>query len=138
VDPKKVREALLAKFRQVCTERVNTILENFSAVVSKPDNAELIDRLMREVHTLKGELRIMGFADGGTVVHAIENVLKELRDGAFSEASGFQDVLTDGLDEISRNLKLISEDIPCPTWEDRHCRIRASQCSRHLRAHPPK
>lgn len=101
MDPKNARKALLNKFRQVCTERVNTILEHYTALVSNPDNAELIDRLMREVHTLKGELRIMGFGGGGKIIHTIEDVLKTLRDNGFTAAAEFRDSLTDGLDEVT-------------------------------------
>ena len=65
------------------------------------DDSEIVDRFMREIHTLKGELRIMGFTGGGRIVHCLEDVLKRPQDGAFVNASSFADLFTEALDEVS-------------------------------------
>jgi chemotaxis protein histidine kinase CheA len=101
VGPKNPKQALLEKFRQVCTERVNTILENFSIIIENPSDKKNVDLLMREIHTLKGELRIMGFVDGGQIIHSIEDVLKELNNNSFADAADFNEIITEGLDTVS-------------------------------------
>ena len=95
------KEALMEKFKQVCTERINTLQENFTALQETPDSTKYLDLLMREIHTLKGELRIMGFTDGGQIVHVIEDVLKELAESSFTQAADFSDTFIEGLDIVS-------------------------------------
>jgi chemotaxis protein histidine kinase CheA len=104
VDTKKAREALLEKFRSICTERINTLVDLFAKVQDKPDDADIIEKLMREIHTLKGELKIMSFPEGGQIVHALEDGLKVLRDNAFANATTLYDMFTEILDAVSGNV----------------------------------
>ncbi len=101
VDTKKAREALLEKFRQICTERINTLVDLFAQVQEKPGDADLVEKLMREIHTLKGELKIMSFPEGGQIVHALEDQLKTLRDNSFANATTLYDLFTEVLDAVS-------------------------------------
>ena len=98
MDTKKAREALLEKFRSICTERINTLVDLFAKVQDKPENADVIEKLMREIHTLKGELKIMSFPEGGQIVHALEDGLKVLRENTFANAASLYDMFTEVLD----------------------------------------
>ncbi len=104
VDPKKTREALLGKFRQICTERINRLLDMFSNIHETYQDQDKVDAFMREIHTLKGELRLMGFPQSGKVVHCLEDNLKALRGQNFLEANMFQESFTQGLDVVSNNV----------------------------------
>ena len=101
MDTKKAREALLGKFRQICTERINTLVDLFTKVQDSPDNSDIIEKLMREIHTLKGELKIMSFPEGGQIVHALEDGLKVLKDNSFASADTLFDLFTEVLDVVS-------------------------------------
>ena len=101
MDTKKAREALLEKFRSICTERINTLVDLFASVQDKPDDADVVEKLMREIHTLKGELKIMSFPEGGQIVHALEDGLKILRENAFANAGSLYDMFTEVLDAVS-------------------------------------
>lgn len=101
VDTKKAREALLEKFRQICTERINTLVDLFSKVQDSPDNADIVEKLMREIHTLKGELKIMSFPEGGQIVHALEDGIKVLKENSFAQAASLYDLFTEILDAVS-------------------------------------
>ena len=101
MDTKKARDALLEKFRQICTERINTLVDLFAKVQDSPEDADIIEKLMREIHTLKGELKIMSFPEGGQIVHALEDGLKILRDNSFANAATLYDLFTEVLDAVS-------------------------------------
>ncbi len=101
MNAKKTRELLREKFKSICSERVNQSIDGFRALIKHAGDNEAIDSLMREIHTLKGELRLMGFADGGKIVHRLEDRLRDLHDNDFAQAEAFLDLFTEGLDSVA-------------------------------------
>ena len=79
----EIRQKLLPRFRETTADRVekiSTALLELERGAAAPDAGE---ELARELHTLKGEARMMGFVGISTVVHAAEDLLKAVaRDGA--------------------------------------------------------
>jgi two-component system chemotaxis sensor kinase CheA/two-component system sensor histidine kinase and response regulator WspE len=76
----EIRQKLLGKFREVTTDRV----EKISAALlqlEKGKSRESTEELARELHTLKGEARMMGFTGLSQVVHAAEDLLVALISG---------------------------------------------------------
>ncbi len=67
--------ALIEKFRSVGLERIEQMNSLLVELERCPDDAEILDELMREVHTIKGEAKMMGFADINLVAHQTENLL---------------------------------------------------------------
>lgn len=71
-----LRKKLLPKFRETTADRIEKIqgaLLDLEKGTGGQDNAQ---ELTRELHTLKGESRIMGFIGISQVVHAAEDLLK--------------------------------------------------------------
>jgi two-component system chemotaxis sensor kinase CheA/two-component system sensor histidine kinase and response regulator WspE len=72
----ELRKKLLPKFRETTADRIEkiqTALLDLEKGAGGPDN---VQELQRELHTLKGESRIMGFVGISQVVHAAEDLLK--------------------------------------------------------------
>ncbi|HSN16356.1 MAG TPA: Hpt domain-containing protein, partial [Anaeromyxobacteraceae bacterium] len=72
----ELRKKLLPKFRETTADRIEkiqTALLDLEKGAGGPDN---VQELQRELHTLKGESRIMGFIGISQVVHAAEDLLK--------------------------------------------------------------
>ncbi len=69
-------EQLIARFRSVAHERLATIEQAWSAVTRDPTDALAAQTLSRELHTLKGESRSMGFADVNLVCHKLEEMIE--------------------------------------------------------------
>ena len=75
-----------------------------------PNDPELLDDLFRRMHTLKGNSGLFpDLRDFIAVVHAGEDVLDALRDGALTFSGGLADVLFEALDLIARMLDQIGE-----------------------------
>jgi two-component system chemotaxis sensor kinase CheA/two-component system sensor histidine kinase and response regulator WspE len=72
----EIRQKLLPRFREMTTDRVEKISSALVELEKGTDGAELLDELARELHTLKGEARMMGFVGISSLVHAAEDVLK--------------------------------------------------------------
>jgi len=68
-----IRQKLLGRFREVARDRANRL----AASLHRMEDAgpELLEELSRELHTLKGEARMMGFVGISKLVHAAEDLL---------------------------------------------------------------
>ena len=93
----EIRQKLLPRFRETTLDRVEKISESLLAVERGGARAELLEELARELHTLKGEARMMGFVGLSSVVHAAEDLLKVLPAGNPGERL---DALLRACDEI--------------------------------------
>jgi two-component system chemotaxis sensor kinase CheA/two-component system sensor histidine kinase and response regulator WspE len=74
----EIRQKLLPRFRETTADRVEKIsaaLLELERGAAAPDVGQ---ELARELHTLKGEARMMGFVGISAVVHAAEDLLKAL------------------------------------------------------------
>jgi chemotaxis protein histidine kinase CheA len=74
------REALVAKFRSTARERLARVARALLELQEGGGAPEAVTTLSRELHTLKGEGRMLGFARLAEVVHEAENVLAAARE----------------------------------------------------------
>src|SRR5690606_29861652 len=73
-------------------------------------HAEARQTLTREIHTLKGEAKMMGFADVNLVAHRLEDMLKWVEGRNYDMPDGFSDLLFSGLDTIGMLMQKSSAD----------------------------
>jgi two-component system chemotaxis sensor kinase CheA/two-component system sensor histidine kinase and response regulator WspE len=73
----EIRQKLLGKFREVTQDRVEKLSASLLAL-ERGGGEEVKAEVARELHTLKGEARMMGFTGLSQVVHAAEDLLKVL------------------------------------------------------------
>jgi two-component system chemotaxis sensor kinase CheA len=74
----EIRQKLLPRFRETTADRVEKISAALLELERGKGTSELTEELARELHTLKGEARMMGFVGISSVVHAAEDLLKAL------------------------------------------------------------
>lgn len=70
-----IRQKLLGRFREVARDRANKLAGALLRVESTPSE-EVLDELRRELHTLKGESRMMGYVGISRLVHVAEDLLE--------------------------------------------------------------
>ncbi|HXK16548.1 MAG TPA: response regulator [Polyangiaceae bacterium] len=88
------REALLARFRAGLIERVRTTQRLVDAFQSTK-SPESLQQALGELHTLKGESRMLGLADLSELAHALETELNSAQ--RFSLALGAFDAMLSAL-----------------------------------------
>ena len=66
---------MIERFRGLAAERIARISNDWMEVERGVQDSELVERMLREAHTLKGEARMLGFRLANDVVHAVEEVL---------------------------------------------------------------
>src|SRR5687767_6130398 len=99
MDTESLKRSLLQKFQEVSADRLQKIQLGVLDL-EKPTADQSADEVARELHTMKGEARMLGLAAIGQLAHAAEDVLRAERDGrAATEVA--TDLLLRACDTIS-------------------------------------
>jgi two-component system, chemotaxis family, sensor kinase CheA len=86
------RERLLTQFRELVTERLARINRSLMTLESGADD-ESGRQALRELHGLKGEARMMGFAEINALVHEMEELVRAAQARGYALAGGSVDAL---------------------------------------------
>src|SRR5947209_5582938 len=73
---------LLAEFLVESFENLDQIDQDLVALEQAPGANDILQRIFRAFHTIKGTSGFLGFEILGSVTHAAENLLALLRDGS--------------------------------------------------------
>ncbi len=107
MDTESIRKSLLSKFREVTADRLEKIGMALLAL-EKDSTAEApAEDVARELHTMKGEARMLALPRIGEVAHAAEDVLKSTREGRTS-ISVATDLLLRACDVINELIEDLS------------------------------
>ncbi len=68
---------------------------------ANPNDVDLLNKLFREVHSVKGNSHILGFRDMTDFLHALETVLEKLRVGELHFNHAIGDIVFKAVDQIS-------------------------------------
>lgn len=99
MDTEALKKSLLSKFVEVTGDRLQTI--QLGAIdLEKADAEQAAESVARELHTMKGEARMLGLAAVGQLAHACEDLLKANRDKKI-ESRLTTDLLLRACDAIS-------------------------------------
>src|SRR4051794_7267360 len=105
MDTEALKKSLLKKFQEVTGDRLQKI--QLAAIeLEKPTSAQAADDMARELHTMKGEARMLGLAAVGQIAHAAEDLLKAAREGKTGTSTATDlllracDAVTDLLEDL--------------------------------------
>jgi chemotaxis protein histidine kinase CheA len=134
--------ALIEKFRIVALDRVERMNGHLVALERQPGDAGAIDEILREIHTLKGEAKMMGFADVNLVAHQTESVLMWAAGERFFVPAGIIEVIFEGMDIVrmllTKRTGASDEPIDLSGFVDRvQARLQAAQQAAARPAAPP-
>ncbi|WP_435182627.1 ATP-binding protein [Halobellus sp. EA9] len=93
-------DELYQEFITESEESITQLNNSLLDLESNPEDAEAIDDIFRQAHTLKGNFGAMGFDNAATVAHAVEDLLDEVRNGRIEVTHERMDLVFDGMDEI--------------------------------------
>jgi two-component system chemotaxis sensor kinase CheA len=82
-------QELVARFRSVAQQRLGRIEVCWSDLTSGGDDPSLAAELRRELHTLKGESRAIGFPDINLVCHKLEEMVGRAERSRFRVSDNF-------------------------------------------------
>jgi chemotaxis protein histidine kinase CheA len=105
MDTQAIKKSLLKKFQEVTADRLQKI-QLAVIQLEKPDSDGAADSVARELHTMKGEARMLGLAAVGQLAHAAEDLLNAALDGRAPSRAAADlllrvcDLLSDLLDDL--------------------------------------
>lgn len=106
-------QALVARFLATAGERLTQLGEVLSTLRSAPDQADVVKRIGRDLHTFKGEARLLGLAEIEKIAHASEDMLfSHQRAGKLSEQT--ETLLYETIDMIFVCVQARADESPIP------------------------
>ncbi|RJQ55972.1 MAG: hybrid sensor histidine kinase/response regulator [Actinobacteria bacterium] len=94
------RNAFISKFREEADEHLARLNEGIIELEERPHDADLLDELFREAHTLKGASKMVGILDVSEVSHKLEDLLAAMRAGRIAPGGEISDLFFEALDAI--------------------------------------
>jgi two-component system, chemotaxis family, sensor kinase CheA len=101
-----IPESVIARFRALSLERVARVESAWNAVFQGGDDPIAVQQMMRDVHTLKGDARVVGYNDVHVLAHQLEELLTAARDHAFQVSDEFELVITMSLQFLGMLLRV--------------------------------
>ena len=91
---------VIAEFLVESREGLEQLERDLVALEETPDNRELLARIFRCFHTIKGTSGFLGFGKLETLTHAGENLLSRMRDGELRSSGSITSALLETVDAV--------------------------------------
>jgi two-component system chemotaxis sensor kinase CheA len=104
-DMKEIVESFIVESREIFEELDHALLQ----LERTPDDRELIDRIFRAVHTVKGTSGFLSLDQMSNLAHRFEDVLNKLRQGELEFQPAMMDVMFDAFDQMGVLLDQVVE-----------------------------
>lgn len=108
-------QELLEGFLAETTELLEKLDDDLVAIEKSPDDMDLMNRIFRSIHTVKGASSFLGFELLVKVTHKTEDVLNRLRKGEIVITPGIMDVILEATDLV----KILVGDIKAGDIKER-------------------
>ena len=93
-------DEILNIFQQEGGEILQSMDKNLFALEKDPKNHDILIRLARDAHSLKGSARMLGFESIQTIAHKIEDILGFIKDGKIESTGEITDTISEALSHI--------------------------------------
>ena len=97
-------------FREEAYELLGDLETSLLALEEAPDDMELIQRIFRDMHTIKGSGSMFGFDDIAHFTHEIETIYDKVRDGKMSVSKELINLTLQAKDQIRLMLDITPHD----------------------------
>ncbi len=92
-------------FREEAEDLLSELETALLELEDSPDNQDLIDRVFRAMHTIKGSGAMFGYDDVSAFTHAVENVFEKVRNGEMEVTKDLLDLTLASRDHIKHLLE---------------------------------
>ena len=113
--------AFIPKFVDENRDRIQKLNRAILAFEKDASNLELLKEIMREVHTLKGTARMMGFVDIVTLSHKAEDIFVKIKEGGLQPTKRLYDIVFQALDMIANMVESKLKDVRSTTNVEEMC-----------------
>ncbi len=99
-------------------ELIEELDQDLVTLEETPDDADLLNKIFRAAHTLKGSSSFLGFQEISQVTHRVEDIFNKLRKGEMSPSPEVMDVVLDAVDRVRKLLEAAQSGTPGPAVDD--------------------
>ncbi|MBE0475881.1 MAG: hybrid sensor histidine kinase/response regulator [Coriobacteriia bacterium] len=94
------RSAFISKFQEEATDLLQRLNEGVIMLESEPGDAALVDRMLRDAHTLKGSSRMVGLLEISDIAHRLEDIMVRVRDKDMAYSAELSECFFEALDAM--------------------------------------
>jgi len=105
--PDDIDTAMVGEFITECTELLEMAEGALLDLEENPDDSELINKVFRAFHTIKGTSAFMGLDPMSEFTHHLETVLSMVRDGEINFDVACADISLEAIDIITKMLDVV-------------------------------
>lgn len=103
-------EEIIADFMVEAGEFLQQLDQDLIALEQTPDDLELLNRIFRAAHTIKGNASFLGFSKLTRFTHQAENVLDKLRSGEMRLTPEIMDLILESVDVMKHLLEHLRDE----------------------------
>lgn len=133
IDVNKFRSA----FFEEAAEHLVTLETTLIELEANPEDHELIQRIFRAAHSLKGASGTFGFSDIARLTHRLEELLEDLRDRKFTLTRPLAGVLLRGADAARALVEAARDEVEVTFPEELLAEIAAARAAALADKAPP-
>jgi two-component system chemotaxis sensor kinase CheA len=100
---------LIHAFIEEAAELVDSFEQGLLQLERTPEDPEVLNRIFRAAHTIKGNSAMLGFTDVAQFTHSLEDVLDRMRKGRLRVTQAGMNLLLRSLDMVKLKLKTLGQ-----------------------------
>ena len=98
-------QELMSIFQLESEEILERIFENLLSLEAKPDDKNISANLYRDLHSIKGAIRMVGFANIQDIIHKIEDIFDDVNNNDIRLSSDNLRLITKSIENVSKYLQ---------------------------------
>lgn len=111
-------DEVLREFFVESWELIDDLDQDLVALEERPGDRELLNKIFRAAHTLKGSSSFLGFQQISEVTHRVEDIFNKLRRDEMALQPEVMDVILEAVDRVRRLLQAAQAGCPGPAVDD--------------------
>ncbi len=111
-------EEVLQEFFVEAWEIMEELDQDLVSLEEHPDDADLLNKIFRAAHTLKGSSSFLGFDRISRVTHRVEDIFNKLRKGELALTPETMDVVLEAMDRVRKLLEAAQAGETGPDVDD--------------------
>ncbi len=113
-DMKEILEEFLIEADEILSGLDQDLIE----LEENPEDKDLLNKIFRGMHTLKGGAGFLGLTSVVEIAHKIEDIFNKLRNDELKLTSEMMDIIFEGVDKLKESIQMIKESEEIPDEED--------------------
>ncbi len=118
IDIPQDMQEIFEEFLVEAGEIIDSLDQDLINLENSPDDEELINRIFRGMHTLKGGAGFLNLTTIVELAHRMEDIFNKVRSGELKIDSEKLDILFEGLDKLKEALDMVRDSGEIPDPED--------------------